>query len=420
MMEDFFNGHHVGTELSSWTNAEDAARKHLGVSRNLWLPRRVVYQAYEAVEARKRAEIARMKAREEAERAEQEREKSPKEEAQIAEDDPDAPLKQALAYRPGTDDVKIFPDSTINAVLKSWETNADRSRKSQAYALGKKILRDNGYRKLKLVPIGEIDAVLGEVRRMFPHFKEAIAELECAWSLANSVVDEAHAVFTPLLLDGPPGVGKTLFAESLAMACGVPLESIDAASAQGSFEIVGTATHWDNTQPSRIFTALAEGPAANPLLLIDELDKASSDSRYPFADALLPILEPRTAKRFEDSCLRAPFDASKLMIVATSNDANRISQPILSRMQVVSIPAPDAAQRYEIAKMIADNEASLFAVEVAFAESAIAQLADSNVSPREMRKIALRSIAKALRSHRDTVTHVEIGPRETRQKVGFV
>lgn len=411
---DFFEGHHHGKSASfARVDAEADARSQLGIGKSLWLPIALVDSA---ANEWKFAE----KAREEAEREKRETEEFTKKRSMSQGTKLDRLVEEASAYEPGPYDVQVFSNHAILAVADSWKTNADRSdRKEMSQALFEKMIINNGFRQLVMPQHLTAAAMFENLRHRFPNFEEAIVELECAWALGQAS-GVAEWSFPPLLFSGPPGIGKTMFVEAFSAWWEVPMETIDGATAQGSFELTGNSSFWGNAAPGRVFNMLADGYFANPVLLVDELDKAGGDTRYPFAEGLLQLLEQRTARRFEDSCMRTTFNASKLMTIATCNDADRISQPLLSRMQVVSIPTPNAAQRLQMARMITGREADAISTRIEVTDSAICSIAESDVSPREMRKIVRRALAKAILGRRDKVASIDIGPRCGRQKVGFV
>lgn len=114
--------------------------------------------------------------------------------------------------------------------------------------------------------------------------------------------------------------------------------------------LVGLEQYYATASPGMVFNTLVKGPHANPVLVLDELDKASSDTRHPPANALYQLLEPNTASRFHDqSCLDVKLDASHINWIVTANDLGKIPLPLLTRMKVIHVPEPTRRERILIA-----------------------------------------------------------------------
>jgi ATPase family associated with various cellular activities (AAA) len=178
----------------------------------------------------------------------------------------------------------------------------------------------------------------------FPNATAALARLR----------DEAHLraaagaqglSFRPSLLAGPPGVGKSRFARRLAAVLGLPSAATSLAGASDSRELEGTARGWATAQPCWALDQVAALGVANPLLIVDEVDKCARETRNgdPLA-ALLPFLEPGTAAAHRDPVLGGPCDLSAVSWVLAANDAWRLPGPLLSRLRVVEMgpPPPEA------------------------------------------------------------------------------
>jgi hypothetical protein len=151
--------------------------------------------------------------------------------------------------------------------------------------------------------------------------------------------------FSPILLVGPQGVGKTRFAREVAERCGVPLKVFNAAGQSGAIEILGHSPTYREAHPSAPVAAMARYGVANPILLVDEIDKfGSSDYNGDPRDAILPMLERETARAFHDEYLRQEVDISQVGFIFTANSLSGLSAPLLDRLQVFKVRAPDATQ----------------------------------------------------------------------------
>lgn len=124
----------------------------------------------------------------------------------------------------------------------------------------------------------------------------------------------------PLLLAGPPGVGKTSWAKRVAELCAVPFSSVMAAGSSDSMYLKGVARGWSTARPGAVAQLIATSRIANPLILVDEIDKASRETRNgSILDVLLQMLEPSTASSYLDECLQVPCDFSWVSWIATCN-----------------------------------------------------------------------------------------------------
>lgn len=160
-----------------------------------------------------------------------------------------------------------------------------------------------------------------------------------------------------VLLVGPPGVGKTQFARSLQNVLNTPGLFLALNLETNSSALAGASNFWANSNPGRIFEILAWGsggryPVANPLVVLDEVDKVTAD-RYDPVAALYSLLEPETASRFEDQSLPdIAMDASYVRFILTANNSRAIPEPILSRLLQFEIRAPTPSEQRAIAARI--------------------------------------------------------------------
>jgi hypothetical protein len=153
----------------------------------------------------------------------------------------------------------------------------------------------------------------------------------------------AWARFQPVLMVGPAGCGKTRIAKRIATLLGTGSLELSAAGASDARFLCGTARGWSNAQPSAPVQAMLRCWSANPVIIVDEVDKCSPSRRNGNVwDALLPLLERDTARTHFDECLLAAVDASEVSWVLTANATEGLPAPLLSRVTVVPVKPPDA------------------------------------------------------------------------------
>lgn len=253
-----------------------------------------------------------------------------------------------------------------------------------------------------------------------PNFAEVIDDLKKYLALAVSGNEPVS--FTPLLLLGEPGIGKTHFAKRLAHALGTGYEFLSMNSLTAGWILTGASSQWNHAKPGKVAQTLVGGRYANPVMVLDEVDKAGGDARYDPMGALYSLLEPDTARHFKDEFVEVDIDASHMLWVTTANDERNIPEPILNRMNVYAVPRPDA----DAARRIAGT---LYAEIVAehdwgFPPEAPEEVLEclAALPPRDMRKALLAAFGNAKLAKRD---HLEArdfdraGTPRRKAKIGF-
>ena len=249
---------------------------------------------------------------------------------------------------------KNAPNYEKECLIKQYQLFLAGCNKVKNHQIVKEVLIDDGdfkvgiYKnlnlKLPLVLVGtNIDMIKNTLDNEFPWFKAANFEIykQLKARLMNGVTEFK---IRPLLLAGPPGTGKTTWAKRLGELCNVSFSMVMAGGSSDSMHLKGLARGWGSSRPSAVAKFIAVEKIANPLFLIDELDKVSSGNHNgSLYDVLLQLIEPATNSSYMDECLQASCDFSWVSWIATCNTLGTITKPLLDRFTIIYIDKPDVA-----------------------------------------------------------------------------
>jgi ATP-dependent Lon protease len=240
--------------------------------------------------------------------------------------------------------LKLIKDADVKSPDRDW-----RERDQQLY---ERLAKMGSFRQLggAQTELEDMTIDLGILRKQQPHFSEVVDLILGQVRLAEVKGTPLH--LPPILLAGPPGVGKTHFTFELARALERPLHrhSLDVSHTGSS--LMGSARNWGNTHIGLVFDMVCLNNRADPLILLDELDKAR---RSHNADPIAPLhslLEPLTASKVTDISAGIEFDASHIFWVSTANNLYQIPAPIRSRFRVFNIAMPSAEQAITLAQAV--------------------------------------------------------------------
>ncbi|MBI2183022.1 MAG: endopeptidase La [Deltaproteobacteria bacterium] len=271
--------------------------------------------------------------------------------------------------------------------------------------------------------INEAEKVLEEDHYGLEKVKERILEYLAVQSLVGKIKGPI------LCLVGPPGVGKTSLGRSIARATGRKFVRVSLGGVRDEAEIRGHRRTYIGALPGKIVQSMKKAGSSNPVFLMDEIDKMSTDFRGDPSSALLEVLDPEQNTTFNDHYLDLDYDLSKVMFITTANTLDRIPRPLQDRMEIIRIAGYteleklSIAKKYLLSKQIEAN--GLSAENVAFADNAILGVIRHYTKEAGVRNLE-REIAAICRKvavevvKKDRNAHIQVGTKSLHKYLGAI
>jgi ATP-dependent Lon protease len=248
-------------------------------------------------------------------------------------------------------DALPLPDDARKEVSREWSRLSRIGRESMESQVIRTYLETIaelpwGVRTDEHLDVAEAAKILDEDHFALGEVKDRVLEFLSVYQLSKSKEKKGRI----LLFTGPPGVGKTSIAKSIARAMGRKYVRIALGGARDEADIRGHRRTYIGALPGRILAGMKQAGSKNPVFLLDEVDKLGASHHGDPASALLEVLDPAQNDSFTDHYLGVPFDLSEVLFIATANFVQNIPGPLLDRMEVVDFAGYTEREKLEIAK----------------------------------------------------------------------
>jgi hypothetical protein len=317
--------------------------------------------------------------------------------------------------------VAIFSTDEVDKLSDAY-ADAPRDQASRVKSIVKKIRKGSPLKQLATIPADWRD-YCDDLEKKFPNFQGVVHFIRNQFAL-SAATDKVFRL-PPVILTGNPGVGKTEFSLTIANDLKSVLQVIDISSSQTGSPLTGSELYWGNAQPGMLFNTLILGEIANPIIMLDEIDKSSGRrGEYDPLSALHQLLEPRQAKNFHDLCVpELTVDASNVIWIATANSIDSLEGPIVDRFTIFNVSDPSKEQMTAIVtnqyQRFLEKHPSGGVFKKNMHEDVLTELCGYH--PRKVRKILELAFGLAAYNERDylTVEDIRAGDVGDKEKPGI-
>lgn len=306
--------------------------------------------------------------------------------------------------------IEVFSVHKMNAVLKDHDRRSNLYRNHQRFL---DYLGDTaGFLPLATLQ-KDIFQKLDQLQLAFPNFSTAIDFYRGEFALSRCPEQWTFSA-NPLLMTGPPGIGKTAFCHALSKIVSTHCEVISLSGMTACFVLSGMSSGWSEGKPGRVVESLARGHQANPLIVIDELCKAGGDHRYSTLAPLHQLLEKGTSAAFIDEALEMSTDCSNIVWAGTANKPELIPDSIISRFAVREIKRPTPQEMENVLSSIYQKIRLNHKWGGQFTEklssSVVNKIIESKLEPRVIQRELIAACGKVAYRNREKTN--ENGPHE--------
>ena len=327
-------------------------------------------------------------------------------------------------------EIQLYDPTTIARLVATHDPSASdlviqSSTSDHNRATLLRSIRDSPLGSMRALAVGTPDMLerLDELAASAPNFCDVLGVVRRAAVL--SMCANTSLSIPPLLLLGPPGVGKTYVARKIAEALDVPMAEYSFASGDDPGALAGHSQSWRAARPGMVAITLLEELCASPVIFIDELDKASPLRDENPTDCLHALLEPGNAARFCDQFLEFPMRADGVIWILTANDTTALRPSLLDRMLVLQVAAPTPAQQRAVVLSIYDEVILPYALVIEREPDGPVFARLGAMPPRQIRRALQLALPFAMAANRRRITPADIDAAErlmqmsARRPIGF-